>query len=374
MRLRAFLRLIPAWLDLNFFGVFAMKCIRPSFGKSAFALALSAACVSASVFITSPTASAEQVLHETLYLNDFLARHTGSADGGPNGELPPLVFNAGFALDTQAQFRGVFYQNDGPIIKPYIDTRLHLLTYGDNNALRLRFRYEGGIGLKDTDFNGNEDPYQTDRFYIGAWASVHPSEFTGIESLQDDRVDFDFGLTTSSGPNPESSQRGTELSFRATYNDAITPGGGLAGQISLIPYIQVAIETEGNLPSGNGAGQSFTSDGNSGISIEVGARPTLKVFESEDSDLRLGFPVRLGLGISDYYQFDNNGSLENETFGFLSIGAFFDYWCGNPLGVLETPVSIYGGLETIFLGDATEQINSGDNVELVLSAGINFSY
>ena len=89
-------------------------------------------------------------------------------------------------------------------------------------------------------------------------------------------------------------------------------------------------------------------------------------FEVFNGDATLSVPVSLGLSLDDYYV-----GTDDETFGFLSIGAELEVALGS--GDFGT-TAFTAGITALILGDTTEASNNGDGSEVLAYAGLSLSF
>ena len=81
-------------------------------------------------------------------------------------------------------------------------------------------------------------------------------------------------------------------------------------------------------------------------------------------------PLAVGLSLSDYYEF---GTGSDDTFGYFSGGATAP--CPSPS---SRPTFgkwlVKGGVKVLYLGDNLKAINDGDEVQVIGTVGLAFTY
>jgi len=270
-----------------------------------------------------------------------VAAGTALAQDGPN--QGDLSFSLGVDLlpGTAYVFRGVVQE---------ADPKLTLWPYG-----------EVGVAL----FEG-DGSLSSAGVTVGVWNSLHTGssgsdEQNGGPGRAHYELDFYTGLSLGFS-------RG--WGFDASYIAYTSPNGlfdtvneldfGLSYDHMLAPYLTLAFELddEGQADGGEQAGSY----------LELGVGPTFPLLET---GLEVEVPVRLGMSLSNYYE--NPATGDDDKFGFLSIGAAISV-------PLPRVPSRYGSWDfhasgdVLFLGETTEIINDGDNVQGVMVIGIGISY
>ncbi len=214
------------------------------------------------------------------------------------------------------------------------------------------------------------DSFKLDAF-VGTWNSFHGQK-TGAGSDDDFtgywyESDIYAGVTLTTGPLSFT----TSYTFLTSPSDAYETVQELAGTValddsrwldewSLKPSAMVAVET--------GADASDGGDSDTGVYLELGVAPALS-FELGRTPITLTFPASVGLSLSNYYQ-DSAGN--DDTFGFAQVGAKASIPLGEP-GRLGA-ASLSTGVSVLFLGDHTSDYNSGDETEVIFSAGLQWGF
>ncbi|MGH7381557.1 MAG: hypothetical protein ACREKR_04925 [Candidatus Methylomirabilales bacterium] len=148
-----------------------------------------------------------------------------------------------------------------------------------------------------------------------------------------------------------------EIAFKLAFDDS-----KLLGAFALSPSVLFAFELDGQADAG------LISD--EGLYVQLGIQPGFKLFEDAKYPISVTFPMILGLGLDDYYEF-NTGN--NSTFGYFDLGLVV----GIPLSFIPAAYGtweIHAGVHFLFLGDNLETVNRGDSFEAVGTFGISMTY
>lgn len=244
---------------------------------------------------------------------------------------------------SQYFFRGIVQEDDGLIFQPYAELGFSLI---DNESWSLDL-------------------------FAGTWSSIHSETATAdpnatLSSYYE--LDLYAGLSASfdawtvaaqyiAYTSPSSAfSTIQEIDVSLYYDDSESP---LLGRFSLSPYVAVAMEI----------GENAADGGENGIYLELGISPSY-TFDAESKlrNLTLAVPMSVGLNLGDYYEY--NGG--DDAFGFVDIGfeASFPIDLGDGSGELEA----YIGLHGLFMSDDLASINSNDDSEVIVSAGVSLSF
>jgi hypothetical protein len=252
------------------------------------------------------------------------ARATAQAAPAPS---KPFTLTAGADVATAYLFRGIFQEDDGFILQPYVD-------FGFDAAENLAVN-------------------------VGSWNSLHsgPSGSDGFDNAWYE-TDFYASATYSAGkfspgllftsynsPN-DAFNTVNELAGVFTYDDSDRP-------IALAPKAVLAFELSGQADGGD----------NVGVYLELGVRPT---FET-GTPVSISVPAKLGLSLKDYYE-GVNGS---DTFGYFTTGVSASVALPS-----STAVSweLHGGVDLYWLGDNMKFLNGDDGFKPVGLVGFTLSY
>lgn len=267
---------------------------------------------------------------------------TAQAQEAPPVNSGKVAFSTGFDVVTEYWFRGIGQENQGLILQPWIDVTFELYSSDDMTL------------------TGS----------VGSWSSIHDS--TPGDAWYES--DFYAGVGVEMGA----------ISVGASYIVLYNPAGGdifaeevdftLAIDVTawdlpacLSPSITLAVETDGGSDAGT----------DKGTYLEIALKPTFDdILGSGNAPVTLAIPMKLGLGLDDYYE---DGAGDDDTFGFFDIGA-----------VLSTPLdglipSDYGswtasiGVHVIFLGDSAQDISAAfgtgdDDTSVYATFGLSMEY
>jgi hypothetical protein len=122
----------------------------------------------------------------------------------------------------------------------------------------------------------------------------------------------------------------------------------------------VAFEFDGQADAGRGEG-SFA---------QIGIAPSYTFLAGSTYPLTVAAPLSVGLSLGDYYEF---GTDSDDTFGYFSAGATLSV----PLAFIPPAYGtclVRGGVQVLFLGDNLEAVNDGDDVQVIGTVGLAFTY
>jgi len=260
---------------------------------------------------------------------------------GPN--LGNVYLSTGFDVTTQYYFRGIFQENEGAIVQPWLDFGITLFE-GDDVTIDVYSGFWNSIhsGPSGSEGNGGDAWYELD-WYSGVAVGL-PGGFA-----------VDVSYVNYYNPNGGTSFA-EEIGIGLSYDDS-----EMLQEFALSPYVFLAYEIDG------------AADGmDEGTYLELGIEPSFTIVESEDYPVDLAIPVAVGLSLDDYYQ-DASGS--DETFGFASVGLV----ASMPLSFIPAEYGewgVSGGVTVLFLGANTDDTvyNGADEVEIVGTVGVSMSY
>ena len=145
-----------------------------------------------------------------------------------------------------------------------------------------------------------------------------------------------------------------EINLLLAYDDAGKWGDATILARGLQPHMLFGFEVSG----------SQAQDGNTGVYMEVGIRPSWSIFEDK---VLLALPVTIGLSLDDYYGSSSNG------YAYTSVG-------GEVVVPLKCLGSKFGnwkfkaGVEFLFLGNIKALNVGGDDFEVVGKAGFSVDF
>jgi hypothetical protein len=246
-----------------------------------------------------------------------------------------LTIATGFDFATAYMFRGIYQEDHGTIVPPYVDLGIAL--------------YQGSGKLKNVTAN------------VGNWNSLHsgPSGHAGhsnpwYEADYYGSVTFTFGrwkpgalFTSYTSPN-DVFKTVNELAAVVAYDDS-------GSAFPLSPKATVAFELSGQADGG----------AHKGTYLELGIRPSIKLIDGK-YPLSLAVPVKTGLSLKDYYE----GASGDSTFGYFDAGAVASV--AVTLG--KTTLDIHGGIDLLGLGDTTKRMNNGNGFKPVGMFGVGITY
>ncbi len=146
-----------------------------------------------------------------------------------------------------------------------------------------------------------------------------------------------------------------EVALGFSYNDA-----KLLGPFALNPSVLIAFEFDGQADAG----------AQEGVYAQIGIAPGYTFLADSAYPLTLSVPLAVGLSLSDYYEF---GTGSDDTFGYFSAGATLSV----PLAFIPPEFGkwlVKGGVQVLYLGDNLKAINDGDEVQVIGTLGVAFSY
>lgn len=262
-----------------------------------------------------------------------------SQEGEPIETAPSLLSTSlGVDITTAYFFRGYRQEDDGFISQPWFEVGAVLIEPGEEGDFQLdlvagtwnSFHSEqtGALG-------GSVDSWYENDVYAGL-------------NLTTGQLSFGLGYTIYQYPN-STFNTVHEVGLTASYTPQDETVAAILGSPSVGIYFEVDNSNVNDDPA------SF---------VQLAAGPTHALDESGDTNISV--PVELGLSLSDYYEGDSD-----ETFGYLSVGAGFDHTVH-----LERAgdLTFTAGVTLLFLGDTTEAVNNGDDVEVVASIGVSLAY
>jgi len=271
------------------------------------------------------------------------AAGTAYAQSDPNPGA--LTFTGGFDLPTLYFFRGIRQESDAALTMwPFGDLGIAL--------------YSGDGGLKSASVN------------VGVWNSLHTGSSGsdgpsgGLHYEEDFYTTLGLGFgggitlgTTYMALTSPNAMFATvkELQFKVSKAHMLNPYGFLAFELS----------DDGQADGGH------TFGGSKGTYLELGVGPSWPL---GDGIATLAVPVKLGLGLSNYYErIDDAGDLTDDTFGFFDIGGLVTF----PLKGIPSSFgswNFHAGLDLLMLGDATKSANEDESTKAVFLFGIGLTY
>jgi len=279
----------------------------------------------------------------------------GSVEPGSTpqeAEEPPapnkgrLAFSFGMDFTTAYFFRGILQERDGFLWQPY-----------------------GGVGV--TLYEAGEDDFVGNLvFNVGSWNSIQSKQTlasgTGPGNWYESDVitGFSLGLakyltgnvsyiayTYPNGSFPTVQ----ELDAGLAFNDS-----DFLGPFALQPSMTWAFEVDNT---------AFGS--NEGIYLQLGAKPSVVLFEEKEYPLTLALPLTLGLSVSDYYEEGPGG--DNDTFGYFDGGIVASV----PLAFIPSDYGAWSAsasFDVLALSGTLARANRGDGTFFVGKGGVAMAY
>jgi len=210
---------------------------------------------------------------------------------------------------------------------------------------------------------------------IGVWNSLHTGS-SGTDGVSGKlHYEEDFYATLALG-------FGGGFSLNTTYMALTSPNNMFATvkemqfKVSkahwLNPYGFLAFE----LSDDGQADGGHTFGGSKGTYLELGVGPSFPLGKDVAT---LAVPVKLGLGLSNYYeQLNTDNSITSDEFGFFDVGGLVTF----PLKGVPSSFgswNVHAGLDLLFLGDMTRNLNRGadgndSSTQAVFLFGIGLTY
>ncbi len=268
-----------------------------------------------------------------------------------------LSISAGVDFTNAYYFRGIGQENQGYVIQPYATLNIKVcdpitLSFGTWNS------FHGGPTGDDA-APGSPQANGSD---MQSW---YESDFIVSMAYAFDKFAATVLYTAYTSPN-DAFNTVQEIAFKLQYT-----GPEL---MSAMPYVMVAFETDDDADAGNSAfGVLGTS---SGIYLEVGLNPGFALLESKTTPINVNFPITAGFSLDDYYEAVQAAGLDDEFYGYLSLGVNFTM----PLTFVPPKFgawSLVVGGSVLFLGDTTDTLNGvggNDDVEFIGKVGLSFTY
>ena len=272
-----------------------------------------------------------------------------SAAGGaasavqPSAEEPApkrVTVAAGLDLATAYLFRGIFQEDSGVIVPPFVDVGVSV--------------YQGDGALKAVNVNA------------GIWNSLHSGP-SGSRNVDGRNAWYEADFYGSATFTIGNWKPGALFTSYTSPNDAFGTVHEIAGVLAyddsasafpLNPKATVAFELQGQADGGAAKGTYF----------EFGVRPVVTLVDHGKYPLTLAIPAKLGLSLKDYYE----GPSGSNTFGFFDLG-----------GVVSVPLAfmngrstweVHGGLDVLWLGDNLQSLNGDDRVKPIGIIGFSVTY
>jgi hypothetical protein len=244
-----------------------------------------------------------------------------------------LTLTVGSDVPSAYMFRGIFQEDEGFIFEPAVD--LGIALYQGQGALTS---VSADVGNWDSIHSGPSGS----ELHDNAW---YESDYYGSVTFTYGK--FKPGLLFTDYTSPADAFHSVqELAGVFSYDDS-------AAKVPFSPKAVLAFELDGQADGGS----------SKGVYLELGVRPTIKLAPK----FSLGFPIRVGLSLHDYYE-GVNGS---DAFGYLDTGAIASV----PLpSTGKVNWEIHGGFDVLTLGDNMKALNHDDRGKFVPTIGFTMTY
>jgi hypothetical protein len=252
---------------------------------------------------------------------------TSTPAAQPAAPSKPYTLTAGADFPTAYLFRGIFQEDEGFIMQPFVDFGFDVAEGVTINAGSWNSIHSGPTG---------SDPFDN------AW---YETDIYGSVTFSTGKFSPGVLFTSYNSPNNVFNTV-NELALVLPYDDSDRP-------FSLSPKAVLAFELSGQADGGD----------NTGIYLELGVRPS---FET-GTPLTLSVPVKLGLSLKDYYE-GPNGS---DTFGYFTTGASASVALPSSGAVSW---EVHGGVDFYWLGDNLKFLNHDDGYKPIGTIGFTLSY
>jgi hypothetical protein len=305
--------------------------------------------VAAAVLVALPAMAQETAQTGTAGTASTAAGAAPAAQAAADEGAPAkrVTLTAGVDFVSAYMFRGIFQEDKGAIVPPYVDVGVSL--------------YNGDGALKNVTVNG------------GFWNSLHsgPSG-SGNDSIERSawyEADYYAAVTFTVGKW----KPGALFTSYTSPNDAFGTVDELAAVLAyddsgsafpLNPKALLAFELEGQADGGGG----LEDGGDQGTYLELGVRPVVPLSAHPRYPVSLAIPAKIGLSLNDYYQ----GPTGSNNFGYFDLGGILSV----PLAFMNGKSSwdLHGGLDLLWLGENNKLLNGGDGFKPVFTIGIGVVY
>lgn len=290
------------------------------------------------------------ILTLSLFAGLAIAQDASSesvAAPAPEASADRIHAAAGVDFTNKYFFRGIVQERSGFIVQPWASVSLDLMK---NDSWEL----QGTLGTWGSYHDTATASSNTDGF-VKKW---YEADIYATLALT--KGDWSAKATYTIYASPSDAfETIQDLTFTLAYDDS-----SLLGAWALNPAVSLAVETGSNFADGAGT--------NRGVYLEPSISPGFTLDNGIGGCMKgvsVTFPVVLGLSLSDYYE---DGAGEDDTFGFLSVGAKASV----PLNCFDGfgDWSLNLGAQGLFLGDHTKGYNSGHDSEFVVTAGLSVAF
>jgi hypothetical protein len=252
---------------------------------------------------------------------------------------------AGLDFVSAYLFRGIFQEDRGAIVPPFVDVGVSL--------------YQGEGAVKSVTVNGgiwnslHSGPSGSGTANRGAW---YEADYYGTVTFTIGKWKPAATFTSYTSPNDVFATV-HELGAALAYDDSDRA-------LPLNPKLTLAFEIQGQADGGGG----LPDGGSKGSYLELGVRPVVTLLDAPRYPLTLAIPAKIGLSLNDYYE----GPTGSNRFGFFDLGAIASV----PLAFLNgrSTWEVHGGLDVLWLGDNLQLLNGSDRVKPIGVIGLSVTY
>jgi hypothetical protein len=269
-------------------------------------------------------------------------------------------FTAGVDFTNAYFFRGILQENQGFIAQPSGELAINFFNGGEGSKLNSVSVFGGWWNSIHSGPTGHDDD---GGFRDNPLSWYEADIYGGLRALAFDKVSIDLFYTCYYSPNA-SFGAVHEIATKVGYNDS-----DILKEWALSPYVLMAFELDDEADAGNSINNPGPGFHRGGY-CELGIEPKLDIFKSKDIPITFSFPVKMGLSMYDYYQ---DASTEDSTFGYASIGA----WMYIPLGFIPPQAGTWTlalGGTVMFLGNNTSEVNNDRSVAGIATARITLAF
>ena len=261
---------------------------------------------------------------------------------GATSASAQVVVSGGIDFTNQYNFRGIRQNTEGISIWPFVDVGIPLAS-GDGalKTVSLNLGTWNAFNTQIDDFTNLDGELTSNKWY--------ESDLYATLGLGFGPTVLSFNYTSYTSP-ANLFNHVKEFGIKVAFDDS-----GALGMASLKPYSLVAFELTDEAQADAGDAK--------GTYLELGVAPGYA-----GSKASVAFPIKVGLSLSDYYEF---GTGEDSTFGYFSLA-----------GIVTVPIgggfNIHGGAELQTFGDNVKAYNAfgddGDGMAGIYSIGLGFSF
>ena len=261
---------------------------------------------------------------------------------GATSASAQVVVSGGIDFTNQYNFRGIRQNTEGISIWPFVDVGIPLAS-GDGalKTVSLNLGTWNAFNTQIDDFTNLDGELTSNKWY--------ESDLYATLGLGFGPTVLSFNYTSYTSP-ANLFNHVKEFGIKVAFDDS-----GALGMASLKPYALVAFELTDEAQADAGDAK--------GTYLELGVAPGYA-----GSKASVAFPIKVGLSLSDYYEF---GTGEDSTFGYFSLA-----------GIVTVPIgggfNIHGGAELQTFGDNVKAYNAfgddGDGMAGIYSIGLGFSF